>query len=49
MIYLLTAIEWTPGGSSAVHTNTQNNTMIHNTQNIRYIPIIIHKRNNKNT
>ena len=60
MLYLLTAIELTPCGSSTVtitraraHTytihNTQNNTIKLNTQNGRYITIRIHKHNDKNT
>jgi len=35
MIYLLTAIEWTPGGSSTVHIYTQ--TVYRTTQNKQYI------------
>ena len=55
MMYLLTAIGLTPGGSSTVqystvqysthlHTNsTQNDTVKQNTQNGTYITITIHK------
>ena len=50
MIYLLTAIGLTPGGSSTEHIYTQT---IHRTtqwkQNIQNITIRIHKHNNKNT
>jgi hypothetical protein len=49
LIYLLTAVGLTPGGSSTVqysthlHTNsTQNSTMKQNTQNITCITIKIH-------
>jgi len=56
MIYLLTAIGLTPGGSSTVHIYTQKNTMKQNTQNRTYITIriinitiTIHTHNNKNT
>ena len=56
LIYFLTAIGLTPGGSSTVqysthlHTNsTQNNTMKQNTQRRTYIKIRIYKYNNKNT
>ena len=52
MIYLLTAIGLTPGGSSTEHIYTQT---IHRTtqwkqniQNGTYITIRIHKHNNKN-
>jgi len=53
MIYLLTAIGLTPGGSSTVHIylhtdSTYNNTMKQNTQNRTYITIKTHKHNNKN-
>jgi hypothetical protein len=53
-VYLLTAIGWTPGGSSTVHIYTQNNTMKQNTQNGTYIAIRIHNitiriYNKKNT
>jgi hypothetical protein len=50
MIYLLTAIVLTPGGSSAVHIYTQ---AIHSTynetenQNRTYITIRIYKHSNK--
>ena len=44
MLYLLTAIALTPGGSSTVHIyththNTQNNTMKQNTQNGTHITL----------
>ena len=57
-IYLLTALELTPGGGSKVHIythththththNAQNNTVKQNTQNRTYITVRIHKHNNK--
>jgi hypothetical protein len=59
LIYLLTAIGLTSGGSSTVHIytsqkNTQNNTMTteYTGQNIQdriYITIRIHKHKDKNT
>jgi len=53
MIYLLTPIGLTPGGSSTVHiytqTVTQNNTMKPNTQNGTYITIRNPKLTKKNT
>ena len=52
MIYLLTAVGLTPGGSSTAHIytdSTQNNTMRQNNQNGTYITVRIHKHNNKNT
>jgi hypothetical protein len=52
MIYL-NVIGSTPDGSSTLHiytkTNTQDNTMKHNTQIIICMTIRIHKHNNKNT
>jgi len=48
MIYLLTAIRLTHGGSGTVHiytqNNTQNNTIKQNTQNRTYITIRIHNK-----
>ena len=51
MIYLLTAIELSPGGSSTVHIYTQTihrTTQQSNTQNGTCVTIRIHKHNNKN-
>jgi hypothetical protein len=49
LIYLLTAIGLTPGGSSTVHilhtNNTQNNTMEQNTQNRTYVTVRINTHN----
>ena len=45
MIYLLTAVGLTPGGSSTAHIytdSTQNNTMRQNNQNGTYITVRIH-------
>jgi hypothetical protein len=50
MIYLLTAIGLSPGGSSTVHIYTQTihrTTQGNNTQNRTYVAIRIHKHNNK--
>ena len=53
IMYLLTAIVLSPGGSSTVHIytqkSTQNDTLKQNTQNGTYITVRIYKYNNKNT
>jgi len=51
MIYLLTAVGLTPGGSRTLHIHTQTihrkKTMKQNTQNRTYITRQIHQHNNK--
>ena len=53
MIYLLTAVGLTPGGSSTVHIYTQTvhrtTQLKQNIQNRTYITIRIHKLNNQDT
>jgi len=49
LVYLLTAPELTPGGSSTVHIYTQTVHNENNIQNRTYIIIRIHKHKNKNT
>ena len=51
LIYLLTVVGLTCGGSSTVHIYTRNthNTIKENTQNRTYITVRIHKPNKKNT
>jgi len=52
MIYLLTAIGLTPGGSNKIHIYTKTihrTTQKQNKQNSTYITIRINKTKNKNT